>query len=84
MIAVHVLGEKDCNSGTWITKERYNQIGNWISEHRMRYVEIKKLIIRCCGIRHEIFVELLSVYVFPQIESLYLEENKISDKGVKF
>ena len=98
VIGVHVLGragEDTYNSATWITRERFNQIGKWIDRSKMGLVsrkiahksqigkkEVKSL--EFYGKRIGNFgVEILSKHTIPNLESLNLSQNKIGRKRAR-
>ena len=98
VIGVHILGrggEGGYNSGTWITNSRFSQIEKWISQARknliarilaqnsqdgkvtIKNLNLKSLFIGDAG------MEALSEFLLPEIESLDLQENHISEIGVQ-
>ncbi len=98
VIGIHILGRKELdsyNSAIWITKERFDQIKQWISQSRRNLINqkiayesrggdlwIKKLDLSKLQIKDG-DLESLSSYKMPKIEFLDLSRNDISDKGVR-
>lgn len=84
VVGVHVLGNSTVNQATLMTKQRYQQIKQWITEYY-----ISKGIyngIRTLRLRENIGdygVSILVGYAIQKLISLDLGENKIGIEGVK-